>query len=253
MFKKPFFYLAIITTVLFAYLSINANAAKEMIWHFDEGKGDTCKEANKTGNDGVFAGPGSKNIKWVDGKSNKALEFSGATGAGQWVEIPNSADTDIRDAITMEAWVFPTTISGDKRTIITKNSYYFQIEPSGQIATYYYEVAPPGYHLSDGKVKENDWAHLAVTYDGKEIKFYINGKQDKQVVKATGKIRTNPGWGVHVGGEQDGCCPRYFQGIIDELKISDFAKTGAEIQESMGSSAVDKKDKLATSWGKLKS
>jgi len=237
--------------VLFTYLS---NAADlEMIWHFDDGKGDTCKEANGTGNDGVFAGDGGKNIKWVNGQYKKALEFSGTVGKGQWVEVPHSDDTDVRDAITMEAWVFPTTIPGDKRTIITKNSYYFQIEPTGQIATYYYEVAPPGYHLSDGTVNEKEWSHLAVTYDGKEIKFYINGKQDSKVIKATGKIRHNPGWGVHIGGEQDGCCPRYFQGTIDDLKISNFAKTEAEIQKSMGSAKVDQKDKIATSWGKIKS
>ena len=253
MLKNTVFCLAIITTVLFAYLSTDAEAANlEMIWLFDEGKGDTCKEANGTGNDGVFTGDGKDNIQWVQGKSNKGLEFSGETGAGQWVEVPHTGDTDIRDAITMEAWVFPTTIDGDKRTIITKNAYYLQIEPSSQIATYFYEVTPEVYHLSDGKVKKNEWTHVAVTYDGKEIKFYINGQQDKEVIKATGQIRTNPGMGVHIGGEQDGCCPRYFQGIIDEVKISNFAKTQAEIQVSMGSSAVDKKGKLATSWGKLK-
>jgi len=238
--------------VFFAYLSMDADAL-EMIWHFDEGKGDSCEEANGSGNDGVFAGDGKNDIKWTNGKANKALEFSGETGSGQWVEVPNSTDTDVRDAITMEAWVFPTTIDGDKRTIITKNAYYLQIEPTTQIATYFYEVTPPGYHLSNGKVKENQWAHVAVTYDGKEIKFYIDGKQDTEVIKATGTIRSNAGFGVHIGGEQDGCCPRYFQGIIDEVKISDFAKTAAEIQESMGAGAVDRKGKLAISWGKLKS
>jgi hypothetical protein len=237
---------------------MDADAAKlEMVWHFDEGKGDACEEANGTGNDGVFAGDGKKNIKWVNGKSKKALEFSGEFGASQWVEVPHSADTDIRDAITMEAWVFPTTIDGDKRTIITKMAYYMQIEPTAQIATYFYDVTPPGYHLSDGTVNENEWSHVAVTYDGAEIKIYINGEADI-VVAATGQIKTTPDVGIHIGGEKDpanegDCCPRYFQGIIDELKISDFAKTQAEIRESMGSAKVEMNDKLATSWGKLKS
>lgn len=249
MFQRSVFCLTIVTMVFFAYLSMDADA--EMIWHFDEGAGDVCVEANGSGNDGVFTGDGSANIKWVPGKSGTALEFSGETGAGQWVEVPNSEDTDVRDAITMEAWVFPTTIDGDKRTIITKNSYYLQIEPTAQIATYFYEADPPGYHLSEGTVPENEWTHVAVTYDGSEVKFYINGEQDNVVVAVTGQIRTNPEWGVHLGGEQDGCCPRYFQGIIDELKISNFAKTQAEIIGSMA--PVDKKGKLATIWGKLKS
>ncbi len=258
MFKNSVFCLTIVAMVFFAYLSMDADAL-EMIWHFDEGAGDVCKEANGTGNDGVFTGDGSANIKWVPGKSGTALEFSGEFGASQWVEIPHSDDMDIRDAITMEAWVFPTTIDGDKRTIITKNSYYLQVEPTTQIATYFYEVDPAGYHLSDGTVNENEWAHIAVTYDGSEIKLYINGAPDI-VVAATGQIRTNPDSGVHIGGEKDpaiegDCCPRYFQGIIDELKISDFAKTDDQILESMNAigTAVDKKGKLATIWGKLKS
>ena len=237
--------------VLFAYLSMDAGAL-EMVWHFDEGAGDVCKEANGTGNDGVFTGDGKDNIQWVAGKGNTALQFSGETGAGQWVEVLHSDDTDIRDAITMEAWVFPTTIDGDKRTIVAKNSYYLQIEPTAQIATYLYEVDPEEYHLSEATLNLNEWAHVAVTYDGAKIKIYINGEQDATVIDATGQIRTNPGMGVHLGGEQDGCCPRYFQGIIDEVKIADFAKTQAEIQESMVTTAVDKKGKLATSWGKLK-
>ena len=231
-----------------------AHAAKklEMIWSFDEGKGDVAKEANGTGNDGKFTGDGAKKIKWVDGKFGKALEFSGKAGGGQWVEVPHSPDMDIRDAITMEAWVFPTTIPGDKRTVVTKAAYYLQIEPSSQIATYFYDVVPPGYHLSNGTVEEKEWSHVAVTYDGKEIKFYINGKQDGKVVKAKGQITHRPEWGVHLGGERDGCCPRYFQGIIDELKISNFAKSEAEILASMEAAAVEPSDKLPLVWGALK-
>ena len=235
---------------------VHAAENLEMVWHFDEGEGDVAAEANGTGNDGKFTGDGAKEIKWVDGKYGKALEFSGKVGGGQWVEIPHSPDMDIRDAITMEAWVFPTTIDGDKRTVITKAAYYLQIDPTSEIATYFYDVEPPGYHLSDEKVEENKWSHIAVTYDGKEVKFYINGKQDAKVVEAKGQITHRPEWGVHLGGERDGCCPRYFQGIIDELKISNFAKSEAEIQASMEAAAVETAiepaRKLPLVWGELK-
>ena len=159
-------------------------------------------------------------LQWVEGIAEKALEFSGKVGGGQWVEVPHSDDMDIRDAITMEAWVYPTEIDGEKRTIITKAAYYLQIEHTSQVATYFYEVVPPGYHLSNGRVNENEWSHVAVTYNGKEIKFYINGKEDSKVIKAKGQIKSQASWGVHLGGERDGCCPRYFQGTIDEIKIS---------------------------------
>ena len=252
------FTLGIFMLFTFAFLvsitSNTAHAAKnlEMIWSFDEGTGDVAKEANGTGNDGKFTGDGAKKIKWVDGKYGKALEFSGKVGGGQWVEVPHSPDMDIVEAITMEAWVFPTTIAGDKRTVVTKSAYYLQIEPSSQVATYFYDVVPPGYHLSNGAVEEKEWSHIAVTFDGKEIKFYINGEEDGKVVKAKGQIAHRPEWGVHLGGERDGCCPRYFQGIIDELKISNFAKSEAEIQSSMEAAAVESAGKLPLIWGELK-
>jgi hypothetical protein len=250
------------TTLLLLFVSAflmlvisNAVDAKEyeLIWNFDEGNGDVAKEADGTGNDGEFTGAGKGKIKWVDGKYGKALEFSGKVGGGQWVEVPHTDDMNIQDAITMEAWVFPTTIAGDKRTIITKAAYYLQIEPTSQVATYFYGLANEGYHLSNGQVKENEWSHVAVTYDGKEIKFYINGEQDTKVIKTKGQIISRPEWGVHLGGERDGCCPRYFQGTIDELKIANFAKDEAAIQESMNAGApVEPADKLPLTWGRLK-
>ena len=247
-------FLLMVITLLVAYNEINAADKKlEMIWNFDEGGGDVAKEANKTGNDGEFTGAGKDKIKWVEGIAEKALEFSGKVGGGQWVEVPHSDDMDIRDAITMEAWVYPTTIDGEKRTIITKAAYYLQIEPTSQVATYFYEVVPPGYHLSNGRVNENEWSHVAVTYNGKEIKFYINGKEDSKVIKAKGQIKSQASWGVHLGGERDGCCPRYFQGAIDEIKISNYAKTRDEILKSVKDAAsVSPQAKLSLVWGAIK-
>ena len=109
---KTSLFLFFLAMILLADTFTNAIAAEnlEMIWHFDEGSGEVCKEANGTGNDAVFTGAGKKNIKWGEGKWEKALLFSGNIGKGQWVEVPHSPDVDIRDAITMEAWVFPTNI-----------------------------------------------------------------------------------------------------------------------------------------------
>ena len=65
-----------------------------------------------------------------------------------------------------------------------------------------------------------------------EIKFYINGEQDENVASATGKIErtTNP---VLFGGDWPAGCSYYLQGVLDEVKISNFAKTAEEIEISM--------------------
>ena len=226
---------------------------RTFIWHFDEGAGEVAREATGSGNDADLVR--GKGLKWVKGKINGALEFSGSDNDPQRLEIPFSDDMDIMDAITMQAWVYPTTIAGDKRTIVTKASYYLQIDGSSTVSTYFYDVAPPGYHLSNGRVSENKWTHVAVTYDGKEIKFYIDGEEDKEVVKAEGKIRHRTDWSVYIGGERPKphCCPRYFEGIIDELKVSNFAMAAEQIKEAMeGPFAVMPVGKSAARWSEIK-
>ena len=206
MFDKSSISLLIIMAMMLSLTVLKeANADTELIWHFDEGSGEVCKEANGTGNDAVFMGAKKENIQWGEGKIGKALLFSGKLEKGQWVEVPHSPDVDIRDAITMEAWVHPINIPATKGTVIMKLAYYMQVESSLNIATYFYGLKPvEGYFLSDDKIELKEWSHIAVTYDGKKIKFYINGEQNGNSIGATGQIRSNPGAGVHIGGEQPG-------------------------------------------------
>ena len=98
------------------------------------------------------------------------------------------------------------------------------------------------------------WTHIAGTYDAKsdEAKIYIDG-----VLDAEGKI------GGEIVPNNDvlwlgrGAGP-FLNGRMDEVRISNIARSQQEIQELMdkgieGVLAVSPQDKLATTWGKLKS
>jgi hypothetical protein len=154
---------------------------KTFIWHFDEGSGDIAREATGSGNDGRFNDPG---IQWTEGKVKNGLAFSGSDAHPQWIHVPHSPDMDIQKAITMEAWVL-------------------RLDTTSQVVVCLYGLEPTGYQCSNSRVKLNQWTHIAVTYDGAEIKFYINGEQDENVIRASGKIKstTNP---IHFGGDPSG-------------------------------------------------
>ncbi|MFB0516308.1 MAG: LamG-like jellyroll fold domain-containing protein [Candidatus Neomarinimicrobiota bacterium] len=66
-----------------------------------------------------------------------------------------------------------------------------------------YGLELTGYQRSNSQVKLTQWTHIAVIYDGAEIKFYINGEKDENVIRASGKIKstTNP---IHFGGDRSG-------------------------------------------------
>lgn len=202
MVKQGCFAMAIVFGVLcISVVNLHAAENKTLIWHFDEGKGDAVKEATENGNEGKFNG---NRIKWVKSIRTNALEFSGSNSDNQWIEVQHSDDLDIRDAITMEAWIFPTEISPGRPTIIYKrNAYHMRIDIDSRLSTYLYGLDPNDYHESDGQVELNKWTHVAVTYDGEEIKFYFDGKQDAKVIEATGKMQSNQD-GVLIGGRPSG-------------------------------------------------
>jgi hypothetical protein len=173
------------------------------IWHFDEGSGKETKDAN-AGLVGKLEGA----IKWADGISGKAVEFSGEVGKPQYVEVEHCDELNIDEQITMAAWVYPVSLptggQENKFTIVFKAAYYMQLEPGNgnesQIAYYFYEAAPEGYHLSDLTVKPKEWSHVAVVWDGEKALYYVNGQKDKKEISQGGVGRTNTS-AVKFGGE----------------------------------------------------
>ena len=231
-----------------------SDMGKQMyIWHFDEGSGKETKDAT-AGLVGEIVG----DVKWVEGKSGKALEFAGKVGAAQYVKVEHCDEVDIDEQITMAAWVYPNSLpTGDqtsKFTIVFKLTYYLQIEPGdgteSPISYYFYETTPAGYHHSDGTVKAKEWTHVAVVWDSSEASFYINGKKDKVIAQTgTGKVNTEA---VQFGGEDADCCPRFTQGRLDDVVIANYALSEEEISGLMETTSVNPQSKLSITWGAIK-
>jgi hypothetical protein len=233
------------------------------------GKLTRVKDLSDNGNDATVNTQGGKaagNLKVkpsgppkeVEGKFGGALYFDGTN----FLEVLESKTIDIRDTITLEAWVKPEvlTTGDDNMTVATKDTcYYMVLRNNGFLANYQYGVAPPGYHLSKKQLKANEWTHIAVTYDGKDVNLYINGEVDTKIA-ANGKIvPAIPGQSLGIGAEvripsRGAPNIRYFQGVIDEVRVSDVARTKDEIRESIekGFEAVEASGKLAITWGRMK-
>lgn len=80
--------------------------------------------------------------------------------------------------------------------------------------------------VANNVIANNEWAHVAVTYDGSQLILYINGeKRDNFATSATPTATP-----VRFIG---GCCNENFKGSVDEVSIWGKALNPAEIQQYM--------------------
>ena len=189
---------------------------------FNEGSGLTVTDASGNGNTGTVS-----NTTWAaTGKYGKALQFNGSSAR---VNIPDAASLHLTTGMTLEAWVNPSTVNGNWRDVIYKGNDNYYLEATSTNAS-----KPDAGLIAGGTsgdaygtaALKKTWSYLAETYDGTNVRLYVNGTQVASTAH-TGAISTsaNP---LQVGG--DSLYGQYFAGMIDEVRIYNVALTAAQIQ-----------------------
>lgn len=208
-------------------------------WAFDEGKGDVVKDQSGKGNDGKIKGE----VKWVDGKFGKALEFT----SGANVEIPDSDSLRDMDEYTIALWIKFNAFSSDWNHFLEKDGSYGLTVNTGTGDFRYTPNSGKIWIESKVKVEKDKWYYVTMTADDSGVSFYVNGKKESDskepIVFNNNVINISHG-------------PQYvFNGMIDEVKFWAIALTLDEINIAMkGIVAVEpSKKKLATTWAEVKS
>lgn len=190
-------------------------------WKFDENTGLTANDSTGNANAGTLTnGP-----LWTRGKIGSALKFNGVDNFISIDNGVNEAILNITNAITIEAWINPSLISGKDRVIFRKTGvYYFQIDTTGVLEVYFYGTTSPGYHKMTSAIPLNTWTHVAVTYDGSKIRLYNNGVYES--FNDTGSMVSNL-QEITIGAET--ASGRQFAGVIDDVRVYNYARTPAQI------------------------
>lgn len=122
--------------------------------------------------------------------------------------------------------------TGDSReevaSLITyKGKLYAGLGFSGNNDAMIYSYGNNGYAESTTSSFDTSWKHIAATYDGVNMKIYINGTlETTTAVSTTGVDNAMPlsigsGWGSPQAGE----ATSKFKGSLDEIRISNTART----------------------------
>jgi hypothetical protein len=147
--------------------------------------------------------------------------------------VADANDLDLSSALTLEAWVRPSVLSG-WRTVVFKErpggivySLYAN-ESSGRPVGQVWLGSELGAFGSAG-LPLNAWSHLASTYDGSTLRLYVNGVLASSPA-ASGSMAASSGV-LRIGGNS--VWPEWFAGLIDEVRIYNRALSAGEIQTDM--------------------
>lgn len=192
-------------------------------WGFDESSGTVAHDGSGYGDDGVVSG-----AKRVAGKFGSALQFDGRNDS---VTVPDASQLDLRNAMTIEAWVKPDTAGGVWRSIAIKEhgknlDYGLYSNAGSDGATGYLFTDRERQVANAGALANGRWSHVAMTWDGTMSRLYVNGKLVRSSA-VKGSLTTSSG-ALRIGGNQ--VWGEYFDGTIDELRIYNRALSSTELQ-----------------------
>ena len=215
------------------------------LWHFDEGSG-VVTVADSSGN--AFDGTVYGATTGEPGKFGNALSFD---GSGDYVDCGIAVDNTITTGVTLEAWIKPALkqnggIISNDYTLGNKKGYDFFLWAAHD--TYGRLYIDFGSGSAVGRtwwaIPSSDWYdqwhHVAATWDGSDIRLYVDGSQVATV--AFGGTYSDPGKATLIGGINYGTLPYCsFNGLIDEVRIWNEALSGTEIaySYSLGDVGID--------------
>ena len=192
-------------------------------YSFNEGSGSSVADASGNNNKGTLVGA----VTWTNqGRFGNALVFDGSSGR---VDIADSPSLHLTTAITLEAWVNPTTVSNKWRDVVYKGNDNYYLEGTSNKKSLAAARAGTKNVYATAALPANTWTHLAVTYDNATALLYINGVLVSSLA-STAAIATST-YPLQIGG--DSIYGQYFQGLIDEVRVYNRALSQSEIQADM--------------------
>jgi hypothetical protein len=189
---------------------------------------NSASDSSGNGNNGTLNGGATYSAA---GKIGAALSLD---GIDDYVDCGNGASINITDTITLAAWV-KTADAGNAQhnPFISKSdqSYLLKHHSNNYLQFDVYDAGT--WHDADGPVVttafNNDWHHVAGTYDGVQLKLYVDGKLISSTLY-TGAITAAPTYNVNIGRNSQNT-DRLYYGLIDDVRIYHGVLPSSEISK----------------------
>jgi len=185
-------------------------------WLLDEAAGGLAADGSGGGNHGSLVGSPA----WVVAVGGSGLELP---GDGSRVAVPDAASLDLPARFSLSAWIRPRTRATQsvlKKGSSSADGYEIGLSSSGTAFARFNQASSGNlYRLDSTSSYPTDgatWMHLGVSYDGAEIRLYVNGLLEG-ILPAPGLAVGSNSLALGLGAEGGGGAP--LRGAVDGLRL----------------------------------
>lgn len=242
-----------------------------MAFTFEQGGGKFGKVAagaltDVSGND--HDGEFQQKPKWAEGVWGAGLEVGQAGGRWNAVTVPHKDDMDLKE-FAIAAWVKVEELIGDCCNMIVSKENW-DVDRTRNYSMWMRDEVIVGFTTRNPFVDvearsvlitDGEWHHAVGTYDGRALTQYVDGEAHGKNAFAGQDPVFHATERLHIGAMGPGGNRLGMKGFVDDVAIFNRGLTEREINDLMtrglekllGFQAVDPRDKMATTWAKLKS
>ncbi len=198
---------------------------------------ETTGDVSGNGHTGLIRG----NPTWSGGKLGGALQLD---GVDDHVDFGTNPAFDLNNRITVAAWVNPKDAGDGKyHPYVSKSDHAYSLhhrhlagDLSDSIEFLIHDVGGQSARSAVGASFNDDWHHVAGTYDGNEITLYIDGTW-KATTSYVGAIAVRPQAPLCIGANSD-WPDRAYHGAIDDVRLYNRSLSGTEISDVVAGAPV---------------
>ncbi|MDP8231024.1 MAG: LamG domain-containing protein [Candidatus Gorgyraea atricola] len=188
--------------------------------------GDTAYDDSDNNSDGTGDnGANDAGLTWETGKFGGAIDFD---GTDDLVTVTHDASMNVTTAYTVAGWVKPTNTSNigfpiNKVSDDWTDGFALQQYNAG---LYWYINGTTSKIADADFFSDTSWVHFEITQDGTALKLYKNGAL--QTSNSNG-IDIDSSYNVKIGAKNTGTLTNYFDGLIDDLRMYNYARTAEQM------------------------
>ena len=163
-------------------------------------------------------------------------------GSSDFLETSKNNFIETDSAFTIEAWILLDDASS-VNPILDRNvgtGKYFEFYANANSLRFLY--GNKFVTTSDGLLVDNQWTHVAVSYDRQTIKLYVNGVESASLAALPTKLFESQ---IFIGKDKFG---DHFGGNLDEIRIWKKARSLQELEKFRTNTVASNSKSLTAYW-----